>query len=627
MSTDLLTDLERLGDLLERMSNPIVVDDIADREPSSLGDWQAFESDESPVVAIHDRRPSSVRSWRTATAIVTAAAVVGALWIVASRPGTDPDADEAPDATAANGHMTLDSLPAGWRFEMATDSVYSDTDGFLIERVYSTAGPAPEALPALLLSSIGADVGEPVVGAGAEAVEVQGVSARVFSSDGGGQSLVFGPLQGQNYRLVGYHVSRDELVAAANTVHPSADGYGAVIDDAALPAGVSERGAGFVSELWFISKQAAANPIPQAHWTDGTGALWYRSFEDPDMLPLGRFGFDTVTDTTVNGHPAIVATVAVDPLSAGSTAQGSPVASVTWSDGARTYLLASNSIDSQQLQSLAASLRPASDDEWAQLTDASSTVQSSTPTTTIVGPEGTEVPSVTTALLSERSLPGHALIEPPTDWNVLFQQAYQIEVERCMTQLGFEYVRRPLEGSSASDVAAMTEWESWRDGKFASTSGYQDALYGTDAEADPGCQLGAFPAVFGGQVRSDQIAANLESSMSGEWLRTARTDPRLSDGIAAVSQCLDQAGYPVTAERDVWETAKQFENGTGSSLVEACPADQQLELDVRVIADEFEQQWFADNGPALAEIQARYAADIARFKAVIAADTAAVSNP
>jgi hypothetical protein len=384
MSTDLLTDLQSLGELLDHMSSPIALDQIVGREPIAIDNWQAFEPADIPVTRVRAPRPSPSRGWRAAVAIATAAAIIGALWLATSRPGADPDATGLPDATtpgAADGHMTLDSVPSGWRFETASDSVYPDTADFVIQRIYATSDTAPETLPALVLSSMG-DVGEPMVGSPAESVTVQGAPGRLSASAGGGQSLFFGPVDGHNYLLVGYHVTRAELITAANTVQRSPDDYGAVIDAAALPAGVSERGAGFVSEIWFISEQAAAHPIPQAHWTDGTGALWYRSFEDPDMPPLGRFGFDAVTDTTVNGNPAYVATVEVDPLAL-ATGQPRPpaasVASVTWSDGTRTFLLASNSIGAEQLLGLAAALRPATDDEWTQMTQ----VQPGAPTTEV----------------------------------------------------------------------------------------------------------------------------------------------------------------------------------------------------------------------------------------------------
>ena len=182
------------------------------------------------------------------------------------------------------------------------------------------------------------------------------------------------------------------MVAAARTVHVSPDGHGSVIDETALPAGVTERGTGFVSEIWFISTLAATHPIPEAHWTDGSGELWYRSFEDPAMSPLGRFGFDTATDTTVNGQPGYVATVA-------PAHQQGTVASVMWSDGTRTFLLASNKIGAAQLQTLAAALRPATDAEWAAMTKQQQTVRPTESTTTAVGPTASgTVPAIASDL-------------------------------------------------------------------------------------------------------------------------------------------------------------------------------------------------------------------------------------
>jgi hypothetical protein len=338
--------------------------------------------DDGMVLVTSERRPSrtSTRRWRATAAFVAAAAIVGTLWVVTSRPAELPAAVDVP-TTGAAGHMTLDTPPPGWGFEYASDSIDTSGSDRVVQRIYATASPTPETGPALVLTSMSAAYGKPGV-FGATAIEhpdrisvdVQTAAGELTPSDGGGRSLTFGPLDGFNYLLTGYHISQDELVAAANTVHVSPDGHGSVIDQTALPAGVAERGTGLVSEIWFISTLAATHPIPEAHWTDSFGELWYRSFEDPAMTPLRRFGFDNVTDITVNGQPGYVATVA--PAYPPGT-----VASVMWSDGTRTFLLASNRIGAAQLQTLAAALRPATDAEWAAMTKQQQTIRPTEPTT------------------------------------------------------------------------------------------------------------------------------------------------------------------------------------------------------------------------------------------------------
>jgi hypothetical protein len=402
MTTDLLTDLDRLGDLLERTSRPIDVHQIVDRSPVGL-DMSLLDLppgdrliDDGMALVVSERRPSraSTRRWRAAATFVAAAAIVGTLWIVTSRPTDVPVAVDVPTIGTA-GHMTLDAPPPGWGFELASDSIDTGDGDRVVQRIYATAGSAPETDPALLLTSMSAAVGAPGVFGVADTqdpnrifADVQGTAGQLTQSNGGGQSLTFGPVNGYNYLLTGYHVSEDELVAAANTVHVSPDGHGSVIDETALPAGVTERGTGLVSEIWFISTLAATHPIPEAHWTDGSGELWYRSFEDPAMAPLGRFGFDTVADTTVNGHSGYVATVS-------PTHQQATVASVMWSDGTRTFLLASNKIGAAQLQTLAAALRPATDAEWAAMTKQEHTVRPTEATTTALGPAASgSVPAI-----------------------------------------------------------------------------------------------------------------------------------------------------------------------------------------------------------------------------------------
>ena len=393
MATDLMSDLERLGDLLQRASDPITVDQIRnhdagalDERPklTSLGDLEIGDSDSDQVrvvVAHRYVRTRPRRGWRTAAALSVAAAVLGVLWVVTSRPADDPSVGGPTDATAptssaaaVGGRMTLGAVPAGWSFEAASDSRLSTDAIYSVERIYATNSAAPETMPALALTAFPADVGSPSIPDSAEPVSVLGADGHLFPSAGGGQSLAFGPIDGFHYLLVGYHVSRDQLVAAANAVHQAPDRYGAIVDSTALPPGVSEKGAGVVSEIWFITKEAAAHPIPEGHWTNGPGSLWYYSFADAALPPLGRLGFETVTDTTVNGHPGYLA-----------TSQQFNVVSLTWSDDDRSYMVASHDgLGADELHATASSLRPATSDEWAAMTRARATVTATEPASTSV---------------------------------------------------------------------------------------------------------------------------------------------------------------------------------------------------------------------------------------------------
>ena len=386
MTSDLLSDLEHLGDLLQRISDPITLDQIREHSVVSL-DRPSVEleadlrvepaSDEIGLVNPYRSSGDRMRHGRrVAMAIATAAAVVGALWLATWRPAAESGAGGSFDTTAsiptppavANGRVTFDAIPAGWSLNGASDEQNSSED--LVRRVYATDSPAPETQPALLLTSNAAENGGDVVPG--ETVSVHGVDGQLSSSSGGGQSLAFGPVDGFSYQLIGYNITRDELIAAANTVHQSPDGYGAVIDAAGLPAGVTEKGAGFMSGIWFISRAAAANSVPAAYWTDGSGFLWYQSFADPELAELGRFGFDSVTDITVQGHPGFVATAQQD------------IVSIMWSDGTRTFLLVSSGgLSASELQAAAQSTRPVNDAEWAHMTVARATIQPTDTTTTV----------------------------------------------------------------------------------------------------------------------------------------------------------------------------------------------------------------------------------------------------
>ena len=386
MTSDLLIDLEHLGDLLLRISDPITLDQIRDHSTDlldrPLADRQpdrelASASVEIGLVSPYRSSGDRTRHGRRVAAVIaTAAAVVGALWLATWRPGADSGVGGSFDTTASiptspavgSGRVTFDAIPAGWSRNGASDQANSSED--LVRRVYATDSASPETQPALMLTSNAAENGGDVVPG--ETVSVHGVDGHLSSSSGGGQSLAFGPVDGFSYLLIGYNISRDELIAAANTVHQSPDGYGAVIDAAGLPAGVTEKGAGFMTGIWFVSRAAAAHSVPAAYWTDGSGFLWYQSFADPELPKLGRFGFDSVTDITVQGHPGFVATAQPD------------IVSIMWSDGTRTFLLVSSGgLSASELQAAAQSMRPVTDGEWADMTVARATIQPTDTTTTV----------------------------------------------------------------------------------------------------------------------------------------------------------------------------------------------------------------------------------------------------
>ena len=231
MATDLLTDLERLGDLLQRISDPITLDQICEHPAVSLDQppvdieaevGVAPATDEIGLVALYRSMTDHASRRRVVAAMVAAAAVVGALWLATWRSGAETGVgDPIQETTAvspvpgvADGRVTFDAVPAGWRLNGASDAPGSAGSDAFVQRIYATADPAPENQPALVLTSFAEGAESPNVADSAESLSVQGVDGHMFPSAGGGQSLVFGPVDGFRYLLIGYHVSRAELVAA-----------------------------------------------------------------------------------------------------------------------------------------------------------------------------------------------------------------------------------------------------------------------------------------------------------------------------------------------------------------------------------------------------------------------------
>ena len=307
-----------------------------------------------------------------------------------------------PASNAPNdGRLIVDPLPAGRQPSAASDKQYTGIPEFVTDRVYTTRSASPEDDVAFVVSTIGANIGQPYIGEGAETVTVQGVDAQVFPYDPGGSSIddaeavAFGPIDGFYFQLVGYRTTRDELITAANSIRRSPDGDGAIIDEAALPTGVIERAAGLPSELRLITREAAQRPSPNASWTDGTRLVWYVSLDQSaDLLSIYRIGFESVIDTSIHGHPAFV-----------TTALNGRGRYLTWFDGSRTVLLGSTDLTDAELHAFAETLRPATAQEWPSLVDAttpSTSLESDTSETSagatnssVVDPNGCCAPPTT----------------------------------------------------------------------------------------------------------------------------------------------------------------------------------------------------------------------------------------
>lgn len=226
----------------------------------------------------------------------------------------------------------------------------------VVDRVFATA--TPETGPAFVLSTIDARYGSPYIDPGAEVVTVQDVESWLTAgSTPSSLTVSIGPIDGMWQRLTGYHVTRDELLTAANSVQPARDGYGAILDPTALPTDVTEIGAGVRDEgVWLTGRDAQQRVTGRASWIDGgQRAFTYRTTLDTGTdLVANRIGFDDVTDIVIDGHSGYHATLG-------------DFHTIVWSDGDISVMLGANGLTADELLAVAESMNQASQQEWENL--------------------------------------------------------------------------------------------------------------------------------------------------------------------------------------------------------------------------------------------------------------------
>lgn len=314
-------------------------------------------------------------------AAAVAAVTVAGLVVLATR-GDQPDAPLQPAATAPpasqpiapssvdqpmapDGAMIPGALPAaladatisaGSRLgPTAPPNAASDP----IRRWYTSTLDRPETSAWIAVDALPSDRMTPDVPDATEQVLVQGVAGVLYEPRWLGTRAVTFTLDGTTYVLSGANLTEAELLRAAEHVRPAADGYGAVIDDAALTNGLTERAVGGTFESWFVSHSSFEAPSPslRVDGADGTSAWMLALHEDASLLDLHRLGFATVTDITIHGQPAFVTT-----LDGQAEYRG-----VTWHEDGVTYLLGSNGLTDDVVIELAEGLRPATLAEWDEL--------------------------------------------------------------------------------------------------------------------------------------------------------------------------------------------------------------------------------------------------------------------
>jgi hypothetical protein len=333
------------------------------------------------VAHLEPGRSHQGRRWLAVAAAAIVVVGVGAL-VAVQRPDSDipavAPATQTPSpgtetGAAPGGMMLFDPLPDGLANAVLTAepgpdpvTVPAGPERDWVRRWYTSKMDQPELHPHLEVASVSTtqQIDPPAVD-DATAVTVQGVEGWLYNDPfGSGRSVVFHDGQTM-FVLTGYQLSDDELlVAAENTGLAGTGSFGAVVDSAALPAGLIERAVGTAFESHFLPLESQQHPSPLMHWDAAEISVWLQTItEDPTLVPLHRLGYDTVTDTTARDQPAFVTTIASQPTYVG----------VTWTENGITYLLSSLGLGRDTIIEYANVLRPATSSEWSNLVAESAT--------------------------------------------------------------------------------------------------------------------------------------------------------------------------------------------------------------------------------------------------------------
>lgn len=321
-----------------------------------------------------------------ATLVTLTLATVGlATWPRHQQPPAEPGTATAPapanDLQLGFASGTT-SLPADLRLSDVTENAFDGldllTDNYVV-RMYTTDPLRPETAPALVVRSVPESTGGSELTLDGEPITVQDASGVIAPNAFDSWTVELGPLNGHVFRLTGHHLTRDQLVAAAETVHVADPEAGATVDLSVLPPGMIERAAGGVLELSFIAEAALTVPAPLVHYAGPNDrSLWYLVMrQDPSLTPLGRLLYDQVADANIRGLPGYLATSTLDPAFTG----------LVWADGDRTILVGSRNLSTDELTAAANDLRPIADDAWQALSAAAERTTPQTPddtTTTIL---------------------------------------------------------------------------------------------------------------------------------------------------------------------------------------------------------------------------------------------------
>ena len=365
MPVDLDDQLTALGAALMRDSAPITLDHL--HRVDSAHEASATACPAVPLTMRAGR--STRRAWGIAAALATAAAmVVGLVWI-----GARDDRSELADGPSVGeieiGVLALDPtapVASSWKVTSAVvdDLAMWPVDDSGVTRRYASGSATPEHAPALDVWVIDADASASPRASGDPGVTVQGVQAVWLEAGLSTARQLSFERDGSRFIVRGYRLTDQQVIAAAEHTHLSDAGLGdgALIDPEGLPVGVSELMVGVEKEVWLLPGAAETGDIPAVGWADGDRIVWLRSvLADDAFVSAQRVPASTVTDVTVRGHPAFVATYD----------RQANLLWMAWTEGERSYVLASNDVESDELVAFAEALTPVTHAEWDEMRVAS----------------------------------------------------------------------------------------------------------------------------------------------------------------------------------------------------------------------------------------------------------------
>jgi hypothetical protein len=204
--------------------------------------------------------------------------------------------------------------------------------------------------------------------------EIAGAPAEVANeTEGALVDLAWGPVDGYTFTAAGSQMTIDEAVAIAEQLR-IVDGRPVVVDDAALD-GLEQLGAfGDYVALATLLQYAQNN----GRGLDGLVGLYY-GFDGHSVVSVP--GYETALDLvgfvmdpgaderTVHGHRALGFTKGAGPFG------GFDTSTVLWWEGGRVILVAGDG-DLSATFDLAETVRPATDEEWAEVEALAETVVS-----------------------------------------------------------------------------------------------------------------------------------------------------------------------------------------------------------------------------------------------------------